>query len=147
MRVHHIGYLTKRLYESKAAFCALGWQVEQKSAFDPIRKANISFLLNETYRVELIEPSGKDSPLYPLLRHYKNVPYHICYAVADLAAGREYMERNGCLVIRESEVAPCLDGRNVTFFMHPNAGMIELVEDSHVNEYTCDKIIPLNPLT
>lgn len=144
MRVHHIGYLTKRLCDSETAFLALGWRVEQAAAFDPLRRANISFLSNGAYRVELIEPCGKDSPLYPLLRHYRNTPYHVCYAVADLTAGRVCMEKNGCHVIREREVAPCLGGRNVAFFMHPDAGMIELVEDTHVNEYTYDEIVPLN---
>lgn len=83
MKVHHVGFLTKNLERSRADFLLLGYSVEKPSAYDHIRKVNIEFLTNGGYRVELIEPCGKDSPLYPLLKRYKNTPYHLCYESAD----------------------------------------------------------------
>ena len=144
MRVHHVGYLTKRLAESECAFCALGYFVEQPALYDPIRKARISFLRNESYRVELIEPCGKESPLYPLLKHYKNVPYHFCYAVENLEEATDALVKAGCVVVQEPETAPCLGKRKVTFLMSGGAGMIELLEDTCLKEYTYDEIVPLN---
>jgi|GEM_PF-63845 methylmalonyl-CoA/ethylmalonyl-CoA epimerase len=145
MRIHHVGYLTKRLSGSEAAFIALGYHVEQEASFDPIRKARLSFLRNENYRVELIEPSGKESPLYPLLKHYKNTPYHFCYVVDNLEAACEKLAGAGYAVIQEPNVVPCLGGRKVEFIMSADAGMIELLEDIHLSEYKTDEIVPLNP--
>lgn len=130
MQVHHIGYLVKRLKRSEEAFIRLGYSVEREVCYDHVRDVNISFLKNGEYRVELIEPAGKDSPLYPLLKNYKNSPYHICYTVEDLEASKKELEEDGFMVIQDTQVAPALDGRNVVFMVSADIGIIELVEGS-----------------
>ncbi|SCW53905.1 methylmalonyl-CoA/ethylmalonyl-CoA epimerase [Ruminococcaceae bacterium YRB3002] len=130
MRVHHIGYLVKRLARSEEAFAKLGYQVERAVKYDHVRDVNISFMKNGDYRVELIEPASKESPLYPLLKNYKNSPYHICYFAEDLEAARRKLESDGFMVIQDTQVAPALDGRNVIFMVSADIGIIELVEEN-----------------
>ena len=130
MQVHHIGYLVKRLNRSEEAFLKLGYEVEREVCYDHVRDVNISFLTNGEYRVELIEPASKTSPLYPLLKNYKNSPYHICYTVEDLEASKKKLENDGFMVIQDTQVAPALDGRNVVFMVSADIGIIELVEEA-----------------
>lgn len=87
MEIHHIGYLCKDIQESISAFIALNYVLEKEVVFDEMRQVNICFLLNGTYRIELIAPVDETSPIYGLLKKYKNTPYHICYMVDDLEIG------------------------------------------------------------
>ena len=95
MTLHHVGFLTKNLEQSRADFLKLGFEVEKPVAFDNIRKINIEFLVNGGYRVELVEPAGKDSPLYPLLKRFKNMPYHFCYESKDFDCDLNYLSNVG----------------------------------------------------
>ena len=129
MQIHHIGYLTKYLAQSEAEFCALGYSVERSAQYDEIRKVNICFLVNGMYRVELIEPCGSDSPLFPLLKRYKNTPYHICYIVENLKDAVDMLMQRGYAVIQNEETAPCIDGGTVVFLMNRDVGIIELLKE------------------
>ena len=128
MQVHHIGYRVKRLKRSEEACARLGYTVEREVCYDHVRDVNISFMKNGEYRVELIEPASKTSPLYPLLKNYKNSPYHICYITDDLELSKKELENDGFMVIQDTQTAPALDGRNVVFMVSADIGIIELVE-------------------
>lgn len=128
MRLHHVGYLTKRLRETQEEFLALGFLVEQEEENDPLRKIHISFLRNGSCRVELVEPDGADSPLFPLLKKYKNTPYHFCYETENMGEMLRSLEGRGYRVIQEPLAAPCIRGGCVAFLIHPSVGMIELLE-------------------
>ena len=128
MKIHHVGYLTKKLEKARAEFEKLGYVVERPVKFDEIRKINIEFMVNDGYRVELIEPADKESPMYPLLKNYKNTPYHFCYITEDIDAETAALEAGGYHVLHEKQPAPCIDDKNVVFLIHPRMGIIELVE-------------------
>ena len=128
MKVHHIGYLVKNIEKTRVKFLGLGYEVERPVKFDAIRDVNIEFLINGGYRVELIQPLSETSPMYPLLKRYKNSPYHICYEVDDLNKAVEELSGSGYTVIQEPEVAPCIDDKKVAFLTNISMGIIELVE-------------------
>ena len=128
MKIHHFGYLTKDLRASEKAFLKLGYEVEFPAAFDSLRDITITFLRNGYYRVELIEPLGPNSPVYGLLKKYKNTPYHFCYEVTDLEEAVAELEAQGYYVIQAPLEAPCIEKRRVVFLMGADMGMIEVVE-------------------
>ena len=128
MKIHHIGYLTKNLSKTQQQMQELGFAVEQESSYDAGRAVNIAFLVSGNYRIELIEPASKESPLYPLLKRYKNTPYHICYEVSNLSDAVAEYEQKGYSVIQQPQEAPCIGQHKVAFLMHINVGMIELLE-------------------
>ena len=123
MKIHHVGYLTKDLRASEKAFLKLGYEVEFPAAFDSLRDITITY-----YRVELIEPLGPNSPVYGLLKKYKNTPYHFCYEVTDLEEAVAELEAQGYYVIQAPLEAPCIEKRRVVFLMGADMGMIEVVE-------------------
>lgn len=128
MKIHHVGYLAKSIKKSEPKFLELGFTVERETKYDEIRKINIEFLVNGDYRVELIEPTDSESPMYPLLGRYKNTPYHFCYEVPDLDAAIAELSDKHYTVIQAPEIAPCIDGDRVVFLYNNSMGIIELVE-------------------
>lgn len=128
MKIHHIGYLVKRMPKAIAKFTFLGYVIESEEIVDDHRKAAICFMVNGEYRVELICPLGKDSPIYGLLSKYRNSPYHICYECHDIKESIMTLSENGFTVIQEPQEAVAISGKPVAFMMGADLGMIELLE-------------------
>ncbi len=127
LKIHHIGYLVKKIEKAKQTFEALGYHVEQDTVRDEIRKVDICFLTKDDYRVELVSPFSEESVVAGLLKKYKNTPYHICYEADDPEAAYAELTANGFAAIDTPTPAPALDGRNVVFLTSPVIGMIELI--------------------
>ncbi|MBO4457969.1 MAG: VOC family protein [Butyrivibrio sp.] len=128
MKIHHVGYLAKNIEKTEKKFFELGYEVEQATKYDEIRDIKIEFLKNGDYRVELIEPMGENSPMYPLLKRFKNSPYHFCYEVENLDEAVKELESKRYTVIQEPQIAPCIAGKRVAFLNNISMGIIELVE-------------------
>lgn len=127
LKIHHIGYLVKKIEKAKEAFASLGYQIEQDTVRDDIRRVDICFLIKDGYRVELVSPFSEDSVVAGLLKKYKNTPYHICYEADDPQAAYLELTGNGFTAIDTPTPAPALGGCDVVFLTSPVIGMIELI--------------------
>lgn len=127
LKIHHIGYLVKKIEKAKQTFEALGYHVEQDTVRDEIRKVDICFLTKDGYRVELVSPFSEESVVAGLLKKYKNTPYHICYEADDPEAAYAELTANGFAAIDTPTPAPALGGCKVVFLTSPVIGMIELI--------------------
>ncbi len=128
MKVHHIGYLVKKMDKAIPSFEALGYTLTVPATWDEGRDAEICFLENDGYCVELICPS-KESALFPLLKQYGNAPYHICYVCDDLERAIEELKQQKFMLFKEPASAPVIGASaKVAFLISNRAGMIELVE-------------------
>lgn len=127
LTVHHIGYLVKKIEKAKDAFLSLGYQIEQDTLQDEIRKVDICFLIKDGYRVELVSPYADDSVVSGLMKRYKNSPYHICYETPDFDSALTDLTANGFIAIDTPTPAPALGGRDVVFLNSAVLGMIELI--------------------
>ena len=127
LKIHHIGYLVKKIEKAKKTFEALGYLVEQDTVYDDIRKVDICFLVKNGYRVELVSPVSEDSVVAGLLKKYKNAPYHICYEADSHEAAYAELTANGFAAIDTPTPAPALGGRKVVFLTSPLIGMVELI--------------------
>lgn len=85
-------------------------------------------MVNGNYRVELIEPLDNTSPFYGLLKKYKNTPYHICYQTKQLDRVIERLRKEGYIILQAPLIAPAIENQLVAFMLHPNMGIIELLE-------------------
>ena len=126
LKIHHIGYLVKKIEKAKKTFEALGYLVEQDTVRDEIRKVDICFLIKDGYRVELVSPFSEDSVVAGLLKKYKNAPYHICYEPDDPDSAYRELTESGFAAIDTPTPAPALGGCKVVFLTSPVIGMIEL---------------------
>ena len=125
---HHVGYLVKNMEDSLNAFEVLGYSVVRPPAKDDIRGAFIAFMQKDGIRIELIQPADRESPVYGLLKHYRNAPYHLCYGTDDFEGDISRLEAKGFSLFTEIEPAPCMGNRNVAFLMNAHIGMIELYD-------------------
>ena len=130
LKIHHIGYLVKKIENAIKTFEDLGFVVEKPSKIDSIRNVSIAFLIKDGYRIELVSPISEESVVYNLLKKYKNSPYHICYESdkGNFEHDIEFLLKQGYMAIDDPTPAPCIDGRQVIFFINSNLGMIELLE-------------------
>lgn len=126
LKIHHIGYLVKKIEKAIKSFEALGYLVEQDTVYDDIRKVDICFLVKDGYRVELVSPVSGDSVVSGLLKKYKNTAYHICYEADDPEAAYAELTANGFAAIDTPTPAPALGGSKVVFLTSPVMGMVEL---------------------
>ena len=128
--IHHIGYLVKKIEKSIQAFEALGYQISSPTVYDSIREVDICFLTKDGYCIELVSPKTETSVVAHLMKKYKNSPYHICYSCEDFDNQLEALQQNGYLMIDTPCAAPALGNQRVVFLMHPNLGMIELLDSA-----------------
>ena len=127
LKVHHIGYLVKKLDKAKATFEALGYK-SGDITHDETRGIDICFLKKDALNVELVSPFTDDSIVSGLMSRYKNSAYHICYESAHFNDDLHELENSGFHIIGEPLPAPAIDGHNVVFLMNPAIGMIELLK-------------------
>lgn len=128
LKVHHIGYLVKKMDKAIASFTGLGYQITQPALYDDIRKVDICFLEKDGYRIELVSPVSEDSVVAGLMKKYKNSPYHICYETEDYEKAYEELTANGFIAIDTPTPAPALQNREVVFLTNASLGMIELIK-------------------
>ncbi|MCM1038869.1 MAG: VOC family protein [Ruminococcus sp.] len=128
LKVHHIGYLVKKMEAAVCAFQKLGYQIAQDTVYDDIRKVHICFLHKDGYLIELVSPASEDSVVSGLLKKYKNSPYHICYETENFEQDYMTLVSEGFTAIDTPTPAPALQGREVVFLMNPFMGMIELLK-------------------
>lgn len=133
LKVHHIGYLVKKIDAAIKEFTGLGYTIRQATVYDDIRKVNICFMEKDGYVVELVSPTDSESVVAGLLKKYKNSPYHICYETQNLEKELALLTENGYTAIDTPTPAPALEGRRVVFLMNAYLGMIELLEVPHEN--------------
>ena len=129
MRVHHIGYLVKKLERAVATFQALGYEVVQDKVRDDYRKIEIVFLEKDGYKIELVSPYATDSVVGELIKRLGNSAYHICYVTTDLDAEVERLRGQRYVLCGDAAPAPACGGCRVVFLIHPFMGMIELLEE------------------
>ncbi|MBD5486887.1 MAG: lactoylglutathione lyase [Lachnospiraceae bacterium] len=127
LKIHHIGYLVKKIEAATRTFEALGYQLVQSIVYDDIRKVNICFMTKDGCCIELVSPTTEDSVVFGLMKKYKNCPYHICYETNNFEQDYQELQENGFISIDVPTPAPALQGRDVVFLTNASVGMIELL--------------------
>lgn len=128
-RLDHIGIAVSSIDESLRIYEALGLKASEPETV-PGQGVVTAFLPVGDTRLELLEPTGADSPIAKFLAKRGPGVHHVCFAVTDLEDAISELAGRGFRLIHESPV-PGADGRRVAF-LHPSAGhgvLIELSEE------------------
>lgn len=133
MKIHHVGYLVKRIGQAEEKFRLLGYSGTGEVIYDIYRDVDIKFLEKDGYCIELVSPKTKESVVSNLMKNHKNMPYHICYESDHFEEELAYLEANGFTRMGDSCPAPAIGpGRRVCFLMSARMGMIEVLEGGNV---------------
>lgn len=128
LKIHHIGYLVKKINAAVKNFEYLGFTMVQDIIYDDYRKINICFLEKDGYTIELVSPTDNSSVVAGLLKKCKNSPYHICYESEHFEEDFARLQEKGYVAIDAPTPAPAIDSRLVVFLINASLGMIELLK-------------------
>ncbi len=128
MKIDHVGYAVKDIATAKKAFEKLGFKATSETHLDEGRQINLLFMENEGYVIELISPASPSAPVANLLAKVGNTPYHLCYEVESLDDEMKRLLADGYMTLQAPLAAPAMGGRRVTFLVHRDIGILELVE-------------------
>jgi methylmalonyl-CoA epimerase len=120
----HIGIAVRslgaaRIYED------LGLTIDHVETVET-QKVKTAFLSAGDSRLELLEPTGPDSPVAKFIEKRGEGIHHICLRVDDLDAHLAALKARGYRLINEAPV-PGAHGCRVAF-LHPSAGNGVLIE-------------------
>lgn len=120
----HIGIAVRSL-EAAKIYEDLGLAVDhvETVATQGVRTA---FLPVGDSRLELLEPTGPDSPVAKFIEKRGEGIHHICFRVANIEAELEKLKAKGYRLVDETPV-PGAHGCRVAF-LHPSAGNGVLIE-------------------
>jgi methylmalonyl-CoA/ethylmalonyl-CoA epimerase len=144
MKIHHIGYLVKDIESAAMSLELLGYARKGDICYDETRDADMLFLENDGYRIELVAPRSESSVAWNLLKKHGNSPYHICYETDNIMEESERLKARGYITLSTEANAPAITevmdsdesvAYSVAFFMGRDIGMIELVAR---REISCD---------
>lgn len=132
MKINHLGIATKDIDEAlKFWNDALGLENVRTEIVED-QKVRVAMLPLGESRIELLEPTGDDSPISKFLEKRGPGIHHIAVEVDDIRAALEQLKSRGMRLIDES---PRIGAENcLVAFVHPssaNGVLLELVQTVH----------------
>ena len=125
---HHIGYAVKDIEKTAKYYTASGWQFGEVYT-DTIQNTYIAFLTREGFpMIELVAPIDETSPICNTLKKVGNATYHVCYSVPDLNTAVVELRAQRFMPLFKPVEAVAIDNKKICYLMHPDVGLIELVE-------------------
>lgn len=120
----HIGIAVRSL-DAARIYRDLGLEIDHVEAVES-QGVKTAFLPVGDSRLELLEPTGPDSPVAKHIEKRGEGIHHLCFRVADIDAELEKLKAKGYRLVNESPV-PGAHGCRVAF-LHPSAGNGVLIE-------------------
>ena len=124
MVLDHIGVAVASLERRLALYRALGLEV---AAVEEVRseKVRVAFLPVEGTSIELLEPTGPESPVAAFIAKRGEGMHHICFESDDVDAELEGARQKGIELIDQK---PRLGLAGMICFLHPKSNHGVLVE-------------------
>ena len=125
---HHIGYAVRDIVATAEFYTNSGW-VLSEIVVDPIQNTQIAFLERDGFPlIELVAPVDENSPICKTLKTSGVTPYHVCYSVADIDNAVAELRAKRFILLFNPVPAVALDNKKISYLMHPQVGLIELIE-------------------
>ncbi|QQK70547.1 hypothetical protein HG702_02205 [Pectobacterium versatile] len=100
MKLHHFGFLSKKLNETVDTFTLLGHKIISDIIRDDIRGVDIVFLTSDTNElIEIVSPYTENSIVKNLIKKSNNNLYHIAYSVDDIDEKILNLQHKGFILI------------------------------------------------
>jgi len=124
-RLDHIGIAVASIEEALDVYRALGLTESGRETVQGQGVVTAFLPLGETC-LELLEPTGPDSPVAKFLAKRGPGVHHLCFAVTDLERALADLQGRGFRLVNPTPV-PGAGGKRVAF-LHPSAGHGVLIE-------------------
>jgi methylmalonyl-CoA/ethylmalonyl-CoA epimerase len=131
MKLHHIGKVVKNLEEAKRYYKeTLGLDSIGEVVIDPIQKVEVLLIdtgYGEELTIELICPTGEDSPIHRFLKKNGEGLHHLSYRVEDIQESIRELREKGALVL--GDVVPSKRHEHPSVWIYTRTReLVELIE-------------------
>jgi len=131
MKLHHIGKVVKNLEEAKRYYKeTFGLDSIGEVVIDPIQKVEVLLIdtgYGEELTIELICPTGKDSPIHRFLKKNGEGLHHLSYRVEDIQESIKELREKGALVL--GDVVPSKRHESPSVWLYTRTReLVELIE-------------------
>jgi len=119
-RLNHVGVATPDVEAAAKVYAELYGATQRSEPLDlPHLGVKVVFVQLPNMEIELIEPSGDNSPMRKFLENNpKGGQHHMCFEVEDIIAARDAMRERGVTVLGTGEPYIGAHGEPV-IFVHP----------------------------
>ena len=129
--LHHVGFVVADI-----AACVEGFSYSLRARWsgqiitDPLQKVRAAFLTVATDHVliELIEPTGPDSPIHRFLKERFGGMHHLCYEVDDADAELLRIREGKGLIVSRPQPAVAFGGRRIAWALTREKVLLEFLE-------------------
>ena len=127
-RIDHIGVAVTSIEEARGLYEALGLEVTAVEEV-PAEGVKVAFIPCGESSIELLEPTGPDSPVARFLERRGPGVHHLCFGTTDVKADDARLRAAGLRVLREEPTRGA--GGCWVQFVHPKSAggvLLELSE-------------------
>ncbi|MFJ7825265.1 VOC family protein [Psychrobacillus sp. NPDC096623] len=125
---HHIGLACKKLETEIRSHEMLGYKKESTIFVDKTQKVKGIFMVINHFRVELLEPLDKESPINNYLKKGIRM-YHQCFTTRDIEKAIHFLQEQGAILVVKPVEAIAFDQRKIAFLYLRTQMLIELIEE------------------
>ena len=134
MKIDHLGIACKDIQLAKKQYLKLGYVITKELITDFTSNLDYIFMKNGSLAIELIAKHDlkHKSDIDNIVSQEKmigNNMYHICYVSTDLISDIKNFKSQGYKLIRPPSKAIACDNKRVSFLIHIDFGIIELIEE------------------
>jgi methylmalonyl-CoA/ethylmalonyl-CoA epimerase len=127
LEFHHVGYACENIHNELAHLQTLGYKLEGDMFADPLQKVHGCFLSLGSNRIELLEPTSDDSPLWLYLNKAIKM-YHLAYVSPNFEKTLEELADNVAFQVTPPRAAVAFGGRRISFLMLRSLLLVEIIE-------------------
>lgn len=125
---HHIGFAVSSIEKASPFYLLAGYAVSE-IVIEPVQKVKVAYARKDGFpTIELLEPLDETSPVKGILKKNGNTPYHICYAVDNLAETIKEAREEGFMPLGKAVPGHGLDDALMVFLYNRNVGLIQIME-------------------
>lgn len=129
LKFHHIGYAVKSIDATAVYYTTSGWQLSD-TQLDPVQRTYIAFLTRNGFpMIELVAPVDESSPINDTLKKMGVTTYHVCYEVPNIDEAITQLRNKRFMPLFKPVEAVAMSNKKICYLMHPQVGLIELVEE------------------
>ncbi|MGA8109747.1 MAG: methylmalonyl-CoA epimerase [Acidobacteriaceae bacterium] len=125
----HIGIAVRSIDQARKLYESLGLRVVHEETVEQERVRTAMIPAGDT-RIELLEPTGEDSPIARFLAKRGEGLHHIALHVENIAAALETLQAQGARILSD-DIQIGTEG-HLYFFVHPSSAggvLLEICED------------------
>ncbi len=129
LKIDHLGIAVRNIAEARTFYESLGLAIlsEEVVEQEGVRAALIAI---GDSRIELLEPTGEDTPVARFLAKRGEGLHHLAFHVEDISLAFEQMKQSGARLVSDRIQSGA--GGHLYFFVHPSSAggvLVEICQD------------------